>query len=152
MRGTISNWNETRGFGFIAPDEGGADVFVHAKDLPEGVLSLAPGQTVEFETAPSPDGRPRGRVIEVESLAVRAPALSRPPAPAAARPAGQGRERIWPAERRTELADKAADILLELGSGDIKADGGYGATRVGATRVDAMRLLLQAISDDARND
>ena len=143
MRGEIKNWNETRGFGFVAPEEGEEDVFVHARDLPDGVISLAAGQMVEFVPATSPDGRPRGRVVSVDALASRvSPTTQR--SPAAGRSPSTGRERIWTPERRTELADKAANALMDIGVGD--APDVTDAT----TRVDAMRLLLEAVHDDTR--
>lgn len=50
--GTVKFYNSQKGFGFIAPDEGGNDVFVHASALERaGVRSLAEGQKVSFETA-----------------------------------------------------------------------------------------------------
>lgn len=49
--GTVKFYNETKGFGFIAPDGGGKDVFVHATALERAGLSgLAEGQKVSFET------------------------------------------------------------------------------------------------------
>jgi CspA family cold shock protein len=42
-------YDEDRGFGFIAPDDGGADVFVHAKAI-VGASVLQPRQAVEFES------------------------------------------------------------------------------------------------------
>ncbi|WP_279478906.1 cold-shock protein [Aureimonas sp. SK2] len=48
--GTVKFYNETKGFGFIAPDEGGNDVFVHASALERsGMRGLAEGQKVSFE-------------------------------------------------------------------------------------------------------
>ena len=47
--GTVCTWNEERGFGFIRPDDGGADVFCHAKSI-IGASMLQPSQTVEFES------------------------------------------------------------------------------------------------------
>jgi len=50
--GTVKFYNGQKGFGFIAPDEGGNDVFVHASALERaGIRSLAEGQKVSFETA-----------------------------------------------------------------------------------------------------
>ncbi len=48
--GTVKWYNPQKGYGFIAPDEGGKDVFVHATALETaGIRSLDDGQTVSFE-------------------------------------------------------------------------------------------------------
>ncbi len=50
-KGTVKFYNDQKGFGFIAPDNGGNDVFVHATALERaGVSGLAQGQKVSFET------------------------------------------------------------------------------------------------------
>lgn len=50
--GTVKFYNDQKGFGFIAPDEGGADVFVHATALERaGIRGLSEGQKVSFDTA-----------------------------------------------------------------------------------------------------
>jgi len=48
MIGTIAHFNDDRGFGFIVPDDGGADVFVHARDLVKAD-TLKRDQRVTFE-------------------------------------------------------------------------------------------------------
>ena len=49
--GTVKFYNDQKGFGFIQPDNGGKDVFVHATALERaGIRRLAEGQKVEFET------------------------------------------------------------------------------------------------------
>jgi CspA family cold shock protein len=49
--GTVKFYNEQRGFGFIQPEDGGKDVFVHATALERaGIRSLAEGQKVSFDT------------------------------------------------------------------------------------------------------
>jgi CspA family cold shock protein len=53
MRGTVKFWNEQRGFGFITPDDGGSDVFVHISAIDDGLDGLTEGQHVEFEEGPS---------------------------------------------------------------------------------------------------
>ena len=54
--GTVKFYNDQKGFGFIQPETGGADVFVHATALERsGMSGLAEGQKVEFTTAV--DGR-----------------------------------------------------------------------------------------------
>lgn len=49
--GTVKFYNTQKGYGFIEPDEGGKDVFVHASALERaGMTSLAEGQKVSFDT------------------------------------------------------------------------------------------------------
>lgn len=49
--GTVKFYNEMKGFGFISPDGGGPDAFVHATALERaGLRSLSEGQKVVFET------------------------------------------------------------------------------------------------------
>ena len=56
--GTVKFFNTSKGFGFIAPDGGGKDVFVHVTSLQRsGIQNLAEGQKVTFEVAPGRDGR-----------------------------------------------------------------------------------------------
>jgi CspA family cold shock protein len=49
--GTVKFYNDQKGFGFIQPDDGGKDVFVHATALERsGVRGLAEGMKVSFDT------------------------------------------------------------------------------------------------------
>ncbi|WP_234052401.1 MULTISPECIES: cold-shock protein [unclassified Xanthobacter] len=48
--GTVKWFNATKGFGFIQPDNGGPDVFVHISAVERaGMASLAEGQKIQFE-------------------------------------------------------------------------------------------------------
>lgn len=56
--GTVKWFNTTKGFGFIAPDEGGKDVFVHISAVERsGLTGLADNQKVEYELQAGRDGR-----------------------------------------------------------------------------------------------
>ncbi len=56
--GTVKWFNPTTRFGFIEPDDGSADVFVHISAVEEAGLSiLTEGQKVEYEVVSQPDGK-----------------------------------------------------------------------------------------------
>jgi len=58
MNGTVKFFNGAKGFGFIQPDEGGKDVFVHASALEaSGIRSLNEGDRVSFELEDDRKGR-----------------------------------------------------------------------------------------------
>ncbi len=53
--GTVKWFNATKGYGFIAPDDGGNDVFVHITAVQQaGLAGLDEGQKVEFELVTDP--------------------------------------------------------------------------------------------------
>jgi CspA family cold shock protein len=55
--GTVKFFNATKGFGFIAPDDGSKDVFVHISAVESaGLSSLREGQKVNFEVQPDARG------------------------------------------------------------------------------------------------
>jgi CspA family cold shock protein len=55
MNGTVKWFNSTKGYGFIAPDNGGADVFVHISAVERAGLSgLKDGQKVSYEEERDP--------------------------------------------------------------------------------------------------
>ena len=57
MQGTVKWYNATKGFGFVAPAEGGKDVFVHASALQRaGVMQLAEGQTIWMDVVQGAKG------------------------------------------------------------------------------------------------
>jgi CspA family cold shock protein len=55
--GTVKWFNGTKGFGFIAPEDGSPDVFVHFSAIEgDGYRELAEGQRVQFDTTQGPKG------------------------------------------------------------------------------------------------
>ena len=58
MAGTVKFFNGERGYGFIKPDDGGRDVFVHITAVEHaGLKSLAEGQRIQFEVEPDKKGK-----------------------------------------------------------------------------------------------
>ena len=56
--GTVKWFNATKGYGFIQPEEGGADVFVHISDVQSaGLTGLQDGQRVSFEVQRGNQGK-----------------------------------------------------------------------------------------------
>ncbi len=56
--GTVKWFNTTKGYGFIAPDEGGKDVFVHISAVERsGLTGLADNQKIQYELQDGRDGR-----------------------------------------------------------------------------------------------
>ncbi len=57
MTGKVKKFMDDRGFGFITPDDGDREVFVHQSEIiMEGVRTLVEGQRVEFEVEEGPKG------------------------------------------------------------------------------------------------
>lgn len=62
-KGTVKFFNSQKGFGFITPDSGGKDLFVHLNSLAEGTPSLSEGQKVEYVEEEGRKG-PEARDVE----------------------------------------------------------------------------------------
>jgi len=68
--GTVRWFNAEKGYGFIADDEGGNDVFVHFSAIMiDGFKTLNEGQKVTFETEPDPKNPEKLRAVNVQVIA-----------------------------------------------------------------------------------
>ena len=67
IRGTIKWFSNTRGYGFIAPEGGGSDIFVHFSNIQmEGYKTLNENQEVEFEVGTiEKNGRAMSNALEI---------------------------------------------------------------------------------------
>lgn len=64
--GTVKWFNDTKGFGFIAPDEGGEDLFAHYSSINmDGFKTLKEGQKVAFDVTEGPKGKQASNIRHV---------------------------------------------------------------------------------------
>ncbi len=67
-RGIIKWFSDTKGYGFITPDDGSKDVFVHYSTIEgAGFKSLAENDTVEFEVEDGPKGLRATNVVRIQT-------------------------------------------------------------------------------------
>lgn len=58
MSGTVKFFNAEKGYGFIKPNDGGRDVFVHVSAVSQaGLATLAEGQMISFDVEPDKKGK-----------------------------------------------------------------------------------------------
>lgn len=66
IKGQVKWFNESKGFGFITPEDGSKDVFVHFSAIQSsGFKTLAEGQNVEFEVQDGPKGPSAVNVVGI---------------------------------------------------------------------------------------
>ena len=66
--GTVKWFNATKGYGFIEPEDGSKDAFVHISAVERaGLTSLRDGQKVSYELVPGRDGKASAENLSVEN-------------------------------------------------------------------------------------
>lgn len=70
LSGTLRSWNDERGFGFIAPTHGGAELFVHISEFPRDGSRPTVGEKLGYELGRGRDGKPQA--VKVIRLAIGA--------------------------------------------------------------------------------
>lgn len=61
--GTLSKWNDDKGFGFIRPADGEKEIFVHISAFPRDGVRLKVGEVISFEQFDSPDGKKKAQAV-----------------------------------------------------------------------------------------
>lgn len=82
--GILRSWNDDRGFGFIAPTQGGREVFVHIRAFGNDGTRPTVGERLSYEIGPGKDGKPQA--LRVVRTAVGPDAPRRQPPPPRATP------------------------------------------------------------------
>ena len=70
LSGTVRSWNHDRGFGFIAPTHGGAELFMHISALPRDGSRPTVGETVTYELGRGQTGRPQAVNVVRQAVGV----------------------------------------------------------------------------------
>lgn len=104
--GRIARFDEVRGYGFITPDEGGPDVFVHVNDLNDDKNLITTGTSVEYELI---DGERGLKAFDVSVIGDR----SVPSAAGPGRASAADDEGLCDVLTETELRIELTELILE---------------------------------------
>jgi cold shock CspA family protein len=88
IEGTLSRWNDDRGFGFIIPTQGGQEIFVHISAFPKDGVRPTLGEKLTFEIETDNNGKKRAKNL----FCPERPTVKRPPPAPSRRPASYHRK------------------------------------------------------------
>jgi cold shock CspA family protein len=88
IEGTLSKWNDDRGFGFITPTQGGQEIFVHVSTFPKDGVRPTLGEKLTFEIETDSNGKKRAKNL----VCPERPAVKRPSPAPSSRPASYHRK------------------------------------------------------------
>jgi cold shock protein len=109
-KGRVVRFDEVRGYGFVAPEDGGEDVFVHVNDLLDDKWVFSPGVSVEFQVMESGRG-PKGYDVRLVDPPGERPTPRRTASPEVARaPVEEGTCEIL---SRTDLRQELTEAFIQ---------------------------------------
>ena len=116
--GTVSWFDEDKGFGFITPDAGGDDVFAHVRAFSEGLTYLVEGDRVTYDVVVSDKG-PQARDLQLvhDATTAASPAPTASAGPARSGSAGSARSGRPPAEGPPARAGEGVVARYDPGKG-----------------------------------
>jgi len=88
LTGTLRTWHDDRGFGFIAPAQGGKELFVHISAFPKDGSRPTVGETLWYEPGQGRDGKPQALRVVRQAVGVQQPVSRRSVAKASGRRTG----------------------------------------------------------------
>jgi cold shock protein len=70
LKGVLKTWKEDRGFGFITPDHGGRDLFVHISAIQQASRRPVPGDIIYYQVVRDKNGKFRAINANIEGMSV----------------------------------------------------------------------------------
>lgn len=114
--GILRTWNDERGFGFIAPTQGGRELFVHISAFPQDGSRPTLGETLQFELGAGKDGKPQAVRVRRMALMGSGTSTTAPSAVAAPRPV-----RAYPTVRSEPVRAASSRASFAASSGNRRA-------------------------------
>jgi len=105
IEGTLSKWNDDRGFGFITPTQGGQEIFVHVSAFPKDGVRPSLGEQLTFEIEIDNNGKKRAKNLLC------------PQRPSAVRTTPSRRTSSSPRKERPGLFGRVVPLLIVVGLG-----------------------------------
>ena len=129
--GTVKWFNADKGFGFITPEDGGKDLFVHHSEIQSGggYASLNDGQKVEFEVGQGQKGPCANKVVAVQFFRGQTTFKSK------------GVRATWSQSNQTDLIDRSREIDSEFGLAKSLSPAGQPAAVCAATQLSNWGIL-----------